>query len=47
MANKSWVRSKELNQYLWSVRGMSKELTRYGGWIVNAEKKRFCHKWYS
>ena len=44
MAKKSWVRSKEQIIICGKCEVCNKELTSdMGGWIVNAEKKRFCH----
>jgi hypothetical protein len=44
MAKKSWVRSKEQIIICGKCEVCSKELTSIiGGWIVNAEKKKFCH----
>jgi hypothetical protein len=44
MAKKSWVRSKEQIIICGKCEVCNKELTlMMGGWIVNAEKKRFCH----
>ena len=42
--NKTWVRSKEQIIICGYCEVCNKELTSVmGGWITNAEKKRFCH----
>ena len=42
---KSWVRSKEKLIICGNCEVCNKELTSdMGGWIVNAQKKRFCHE---
>jgi len=42
--SKTWVRSKEQIIICGKCEVCNKELTSImGGWIVNAEKKRFCH----
>ena len=42
--SKTWVRSKEQIIICGKCEVCNKELTSImGGWIVNAEKKRFCY----
>jgi len=42
--NKTWVRPKEQLLICGYCEVCNKELTSdMGGWIVNAQKKRFCH----
>ena len=43
MANKTWNKSKALLICGWCNVCQKELLSNEGGWIVNAEKKHFCH----
>jgi hypothetical protein len=43
MANKTWNKSKALLICGWCNVCQKEMLSNEGGWIVNAEKKHFCH----
>ena len=43
MANKIWDKSKALLICGWCNVCQKEMLSNEGGWIVNAEKKHFCH----
>ena len=43
MANKTWNKSKALIICGWCNVCQKELLSNEGGWIVNAEKKHFCH----
>ena len=43
MANKTWNKTKSVMAAGWCNVCKKEMLSDSGGWIVNAEKKRFCH----
>ena len=43
MANKVWNKSKALIICGWCNVCQKELLSNEGGWIINAEKKHFCH----
>ena len=43
MANKTWNKTKSVMAAGWCNVCKKEMLSNAGGWIVNAEKKHFCH----